>query len=261
MPATKEQALLAAVLRAGGMAAVAHRSAGRLWAMKGVREPERVHIVTELGHRARLDGVTTHRSGAIFQEDVTRTRSIPVTSRARTLVDLSGSMPIGELRRALEDSLRHGMSLDGLRRCANRLERAPGRRLKMVHLLLAERLPGYEPGDSDLETRALRVLVGAGLPAPRQQQVVRVGSRRFKLDLAYPDLRIGVELDGWSAHGGFAAFHGDRERDALLASAGWVVAHFSARTPEEGIVAAVTALRSRFGQLAGAGARSSDQTR
>lgn len=93
---------------------------------------------------------------------------------------------------ALEDSLRHGMSLDGFRRCANRLESAPGRRLK------------------------------------------------------------GVELDGWTAHGGFAAFHDDRERDALLASAGWVVAHFSARTPEEGMVAAVTALRSRFGQLAGA---------
>ncbi len=87
---------------------------------------------------------------------------------------------------------------------------------------------------------------------PRQQQVVRVGSRRFKLDLAYPDLRIGVELDGWCAHGGFTAFHGDRERDALLASAGWVVTHFSARTPDDQMVAAVDALRSRFGQLAGA---------
>lgn len=250
MPSTKEQALLAVVLRAGGPATVSHRSAGHLWAMEGVREPERIHIVTDLGHRARLDGVTTHRSGALFQDDVTRTRGIRITSRARTLVDLSGSMSIGELRRALEDSLRHGMSLERLRRCANRLERAPGRRMRTVHLLLAERLPGYEPGDSDLETRALRVLVGAGLPVPRQQQVVRVRGRRFKLDLSYPELRIGVELDGWSAHGGFTAFHADRERDALLASAGWVVTHFSARTPDDQMVAAVSALVSRFGQRA-----------
>ena len=166
--------------------------------MTGVREPERIHLVTDLAHRARLDGVTAHRSGAIFQEDVTHSRGIPVTSRARTLVDLSGSMSMPDLRRALESALRRGLSLDGLRRCTNRLRSAPGRRMELMHLLLAERLPGYEPGDSDLETRALRVLVGAGLPVPRQQQVVRVGGRRFKLDLAYPDLRVGVELDGWS---------------------------------------------------------------
>ncbi len=153
MPATREQALLAAALGAGGVAAVSHRSAGHLWAMKGVREPERIHIVTDLGHRARLDGVIPHRSSAIFQEDVTRTRGVPVTSRARTLVDLSGSLPLSELQRALEDSLRHGLSLDALRRCANRLAQAPGRRMRLIHLLLAERLPGYEPGDSDLERR------------------------------------------------------------------------------------------------------------
>ena len=77
MPPTKEQALLTAVLRAGGAAAVSHQSAGHLWAMTGVQEPERIHLVTDLAHRTRLDGVTAHRSGAIFQEDVTRSRGIP----------------------------------------------------------------------------------------------------------------------------------------------------------------------------------------
>lgn len=141
--------------------------------------------------------------------------------------------------------------MESVRRCAGRLGPAPGRRMKIVHTLLGERLSGYDPGDSDLETRVLRVLVEAGLPVPRQQFPVTVGPRRFKLDLAYPDLRIGVELDGWSTHGGFSAFHADRERDARLASAGWLVTHFSARTPNHEIVAAVTALRSRFAQAAG----------
>jgi very-short-patch-repair endonuclease len=81
---------------------------------------------------------------------------------------------------------------------------------------------------------------------------VKVGRRRFKLDLAYPDMRIGIELDGWECHRSFTAFHGDRERDALLTSAGWVLAHFSARTSDAEIVAAVAALRSRFGQPVGA---------
>ncbi len=121
-----------------------------------------------------------------------------------------------------------------------------------VHTLLAQRLPGYDPGDSDLETRALRVLVSGGLPVPRQQLAVRAGGRRFKLDLAYPDVRVGIELDGWDTHHTFSAFHHDRERDALLASAGWMIAHFSARTADHKMVAAVTALRSRFEQSVGA---------
>ncbi|MDQ3574541.1 MAG: hypothetical protein M3404_06410 [Actinomycetota bacterium] len=197
-------------------------------------------MVTDLLRWARLD------------EDLATMRGVPVTSRARTLVDMSGSLSLSQLGRALDEALRSGLRLEVLRRCAGRLAPAPGRRMKLVHTLLAERLPGYHPGDSDLETRVLRALVNGGLPVPSQQFPVRIGQRRFRLDLAYPDLNIGVELDGWDAHGGFTAFHGDRERDALLASAGWVVAHFSARTPDPEIVAAVTALRCRFAQPAGA---------
>lgn len=251
MPPSREQALLAVTLSVPAPVAVSNASAGRLWAMSGVEEPERIHVVTDLGRQVRLDGVTGHRSGALFEEDVVQLQGIPVTSRARTLVDLSGYMSLGQLGRTLDDSLRHGMSLEGLRRCAGRLGAAPGRRMGLVHTLLAERLPGYEPGDSDLETRVLRLLVGAGLPVPRQQLPMKVGRRRFKLDLAYPDMRIAIELDGWDCHRTFTAFHGDRARDALLASAGWVIAHFSARTSDLKVVAAVTALRSRFGKPSG----------
>lgn len=252
MPPTREQALLAVALAVDGVVAVSHRSAAAMWGMKGVEEPEVVHVVTDLGRWARLHGVMGHRSGALFQEDLTRFRGIPVTSRARTVVDLSGELSLAQLGRVLDDALRHGLSLDAVRRCAGRLGPAPGRRMSLVHTLLAERLPGYDPGDSDLETRVLRLLVTAGQPVPRQQLTVGVGKRKFRLDLAYPDVRVGIELDGWAAHGGFTAFHQDRERDALLASAGWVVTHFSARTSDSEIVAAVAALRSRFAQPAGA---------
>lgn len=252
MPPSHEQALLAVALAVGGLVAVSHRSAAGLWGMAGVEAPDCIEVVTDLRRWSRLEGVIGHRSGALFEEDLTVVRGIPVTSRARTLVDLSGTLSMGQLGRTLDDCLRRGLRLDALRRCAGRLAPAPGRRMKLVHTLLAERLPGYDPGDSDLETRVLRLLVDAGLPIPRQQVAVRVGARNLRLDLAYPDVRVGVELDGWEHHGTFSAFHGDRERDALLASAGWVVAHFSARTTDDEIVSAVTALRARFAQAAGA---------
>ena len=252
MPPSHEQALLAVVLAVAGRVAVSHRSAARLWCLAGVDEPDTIEVVTDLRRWARLEGVTGHRSGALFDEDLSLVRGVPVTSRARTLVDLSGRMSLARLGRAVDGALRQGLRLESLRRCAGRLGPAPGRRMRVVHTLLGERLPGYDPGDSDLETRVLRVLVQGGLPVPRQQFPVRVGQRRFRLDLAYPDRRVGVELDGWPHHGSFTAFHADRERDALLASAGWVVTHFSARTSDEEIVGAVTALLSRFARPAGA---------
>ena len=252
MPPTRDQALLAVALAVQGSVAISHRSAAGLWTMTGMEKPDSIEVVTDVSRWARLEGVVGHRSRALFHEDLVDLRGIPVTSRARTLVDLSGAVSIGQLRRALEDSLRHGLSLAALRRCAGRLPSGPGRRMTLVHTLLAERLPGYDPGDSDLETRALRVLVGGGLPIPRQQVPVKVGGRRFKLDLAYPDLRVGIELDGWDTHHTLTAFHGDRERDALLASAGWVVAHFSARTADTQMVAAVGALLDRCARPTGA---------
>lgn len=252
MPPSRDQALLAVVLAIDGRAVVSHESAARLWEMKGVAEPDRITVTVDLDRVVRLEGVLARRSGTLFDEDRVLVGGVAATSRARTLIDLSGSLSSSQLDEALDQALRQGLRLETVRRCAGRLAPAPGRRMAPVHTLLARRLPGYDPGDSDLETRALRVLVSAGLPAPRQQFTVRVGGRRFKLDLSYPDVRIGIELDGWDCHRTFSAFHGDRERDALLASAGWVIAHFSARTTNGEMVAAITALRSRFEQSAGA---------
>ena len=251
MPPSREQALLAVLLAIGSRTVVSHGSAARLWGLKGVDEPEQISVTVDLSRVVRLEGVVGHRSGTLFDEDLVVVRGVAVTSKARTLVDLSGTLSLDQLGQALDGALRGGLRLEAVRRCAGRLAPAPGRRMTLVHTLLARRLPGYDPGDSDLETRALRVLVGAGLPVPRQQHAVRVGGHRFKLDLAYPDLRVGIELDGWDTHRTFSAFHGDRERDALLASAGWVVAHFSARTPDGEVVAAISALRSRFEQSTG----------
>jgi len=252
MPPSREQALLAVLLSIGGRAVISDESAGRIWEMKGVAEPEHITVTVDLGRVVRLEGVVGRRSGTLFDEDVVVVRGIAVTTQARTLIDLSGSLPSGRLGAALDQALRRGLRLEGLRRCAGRLAPAPGRRMSLVHTLLANRMPGYDPGDSDLETRALRALVSAGLPVPRQQLRVGVGGRQFRLDLAYPHVRVGIELDGWDTHRTFGAFHGDRERDALLASAGWVVTHFSARTADARMVAAVTALRTRFEQPAGA---------
>ena len=93
--------------------------------------------------------------------------------------------------------------------------------------MLSERLPGYDPGDSDLETRVLRTIVAGGFPPPIQQHRVRLRGKTFKLDLAYPDRRAGFEIDSWAYHGFRSPFTDDRTRRNLLELAGWQIYQFT----------------------------------
>jgi very-short-patch-repair endonuclease len=110
-----------------------------------------------------------------------------------------------------------------------------------VERLLARRWPGYDPGESDLETRVLRLIVAADLPIPRQQYRVQIQGRVFRLDLAYPDRLLGIELDGWEFHHTRSAFDDDRVRDNLLRLAGWTIHHFTSAMPDDFIVSTIAA--------------------
>jgi hypothetical protein len=66
------------------------------------------------------------------------------------------------------------------------------------------------------------------VPAWVQQHDVRLGDgRRVRLDAAYPDARVAVELDGAAFHGSREARERDLRRDTALAALGWVVLRFS----------------------------------
>jgi very-short-patch-repair endonuclease len=111
----------------------------------------------------------------------------------------------------------------------------------VIQALLAKRWPGYDPGESDLETRVLRLIVVAGLPIPRQQYRIRLQGRSLRLDLAYPAQLIAIELDGWEFHRTRAAFDDDRMRDNLLRLAGWTVHRFTSSMTDEFILTTIAA--------------------
>ena len=112
-----------------------------------------------------------------------------------------------------------------------------------MRALLEARGSQYHPGGSDPERRFLRVLEVAGLPAPVPQHRVVIKGRTFRLDGAYPDLMIGVEFDGFDYHTSRSDFDYDRERDRLLELAGWLMLHFTSRTPDAVIVRDVSEAR------------------
>ena len=107
--------------------------------------------------------------------------------------------------------------------------------------LLESRLPGFDPGESELEARVLRWLLAAGLPRPESQFRVIAAGRCLRLDLAYPEHRLGLELDGWDAHGSRGAFDRDRERANEVALIGWRLCRFTSRTTRAAVVRVVSA--------------------
>src|SRR5690606_30624481 len=93
---------------------------------------------------------------------------------------------------------------------------------------LLERHFGAEGApDEVIEARCADLLVAAGLPAPQHQlEVVRPDGRRARFDLAYPELRIGIETDG-RVHAEEEVRQADAARQNQLQLLGWVVLHFT----------------------------------
>jgi very-short-patch-repair endonuclease len=69
------------------------------------------------------------------------------------------------------------------------------------------------------EMRVVRELLAAGLPQPVRQYEIREAAAR--VDLAYPDHRLAIELDGFRWHAGRGPFRSDRLRRNRLEVAGW----------------------------------------
>jgi very-short-patch-repair endonuclease len=65
------------------------------------------------------------------------------------------------------------------------------------------------------------------LPRPVAQHVVAIpGSPDIRVDFAYPELRIAIEIDSVRWHSGLRAIHRDNRRQNMLAARGWLVLRF-----------------------------------
>jgi very-short-patch-repair endonuclease len=226
-PASWRQAVLAAVLAAGPGAVASHMSAAALWGFDGIGRGA-VEVTVPRGRQPRNVGGKVRRSRDLVAADVDRGRPVPVTTPARTLLDIAPRLDGTGLEQALDGATRDGLvwlphlrwRLDELRHRGR-----PGVARLAALLERSEPAPGAE---SWLEQRALRLLRNAGLPAPRCQLTQRPGGGgAVRLDVAWPDLKVAAEFDGHATHATRRRRQGDSERSARLLLDGWRVVHFT----------------------------------
>ena len=239
--------VLGAVLRVGGPAWASHSTAAELWEFP-IPPVTSVEITTPLGRLVRQQGIRAHRSGRISEHDVRTVDGIPVLSGARTVLDLSGRVSEKELGRIVDDGLRRRVfTLAALHAVFRELPyEAPGRSPTKMRKVLAERTVGFHPGDSELERTVVQAILSAGLPQPLAQHPITLGRSTYLLDLAYPDLKIAIEVDGFAFHHDRGTFDHDRRRQNDLVTAGWTVLRFTSRSTPAEIVATI---RSAFVRL------------
>lgn len=240
-PATWEQKVLGSVLAAGPGAVASHLSAAALHDFPdAVRElPE---VTARPGTNPKVRNIRVHRPATLPDYDVRVVNAIPVTSFARTLVDCTGRMSLGQIARALDAGLvRRQVTLWSVERSLTPLAQAPGRHPSKLWTLLAERGTETLKAESRPEIRMTRVLAQGGLPPPVPQYWISVAGDNYRLDLAYPELKVAIEYDGWEAHRSRSSFDSDRRRDRNLQLAGWVVLRITSQTSDAEIVETVGA--------------------
>jgi hypothetical protein len=253
VPPSERRTVLAACLSSGAIAS--HATAARLWWLD-LPSPDLLEVVTMEDRRVRLPGVRQHRTTTIVRPDVAALGPLRLTSVPRTLVDCAGRVRPDRLGAVVDDALRRGLvQLGALRACHVRVDTGPGRRPTVaMRDVLAEREPGHAPGDSIREADLLATLTAAGLPVPVLGHRVRIGRRTYKLDLAWPELRIALEFDSWEHHRTFTAFHHDRQRNRRIEATGWHVLPVTSKTDLDELIAELWSLIRLSGHLTATGA-------
>jgi very-short-patch-repair endonuclease len=191
---------MAATLATGGV--LSHRSAGALWGMR----PWSGRIdVTVPWHKRTRQGLILHRA-VLAPDEITVRDGIPVTTPARTQLDLAGVLQRHQLQQVMNEAER--LRLEGAHELARRHPTKKG--------IGALRAPVAHTR-RELEARFHTFLNDRRFPTPQANVLVEGG----EVDFVWPQLRLVIELDSWEYHRIRAQFEEDRRRDRRLAAAGW----------------------------------------
>jgi very-short-patch-repair endonuclease len=210
-------------LAVGPDAVVSHESAAQLHGIPNVVR-NRVVLANAHGWHQRLPDITVHQLDDVLPDHRIAIHGLPVTTPARTIVDLAAVVLRARLLRIVEDT--------------NHLRIASYTEIGMCLATVARR---GKPGVRQL-AKALDLLTGTGaitmsvlerdlfglidsarLPRPRSQ--FPFPGRLFTngcVDAAYADAKLVIEADGRAWHTRIADLKRDHERDADAARHGWL---------------------------------------
>ena len=210
---------MAAVLACGPGAVLSHGSAAHLYGMLHVdRSAVDVSVRSRSDRHRAAPGIELHRPRTLLEDETTVVDAIPITTAARTLLDVAEVVSRRRLERACDEAER--ARLIDWQHVRALIEIHPHKLgAKRLRRLMAEYAIGEDTSKSELE-RLLREFCDRHRLAAPSMNVSLLG---LEIDFCWPDHGVIVETDGWEVHGARLRFEADRRRDAALVVAGWRV--------------------------------------
>ncbi len=211
---------MAALLAYLPNALISHASAAHVW---GIRPDPGCAEVTIIGRHTRSrPGIRAHRVDSLASRDVRRHHNIPLTSPARTLIDVAPALDDRELELALHEAV--ALKLLSVSRLRAALDDYPRRRGSARLAELARQSTSTATRSGGEET-LFGLIRRSRMPQP--QTNARIG--QWSVDFYWPEHRLVVEVDGIDFHSSRVNIERDHRKDLEMRKLGIDVMRFVGR--------------------------------
>lgn len=218
--------LLRAVLRAGPLAVASHLSAAAVLGWDLLDDPRRPQVTVPRNQSsASVPGAKIFRRN-LSRDEIEHIGVLPLTSPLRTAIDIAAVESQLAAVVALDSALRLGqVTVEGLRRALAGRGCMPACPAVVAVLERVDSTSG-----SVWESVARCLFVSVGLPTPQcQYEVIVDGVVVARVDFAWPQARLVVEIDGFTWHSSQEALQNDHARQNRLELDGWTVLRYTAK--------------------------------
>jgi very-short-patch-repair endonuclease len=198
-----------------GCSAAASGVAAAWWLGLMATDPGIVDVTVPRNSHGRAASGTRVRRRDLDDRDVVERRGLRVTAVGLTVLEASVFSCDPTI---MDTALRRRVGLADLERTHLRNGKRYGSR--EARLLLEAAAGGAR---SEAERLVVQLLRGADIKG--WEANFPVGP--YEVDIAFPDQRVVIEIDGWAFHSNHEAFQKDRKRQNWLALRGWQVLRFT----------------------------------
>jgi very-short-patch-repair endonuclease len=205
----------AALLACCEAAVLSHLTAAALWKLRPPRrDDDPVDVLVPPGQHGSRNGIRFHRTRGLRRQDIRFFKGLPITSPARTLLDITGLVSERELERALDEGLVN--RIVRAKEVRDVLARTRGRHGASLLANLLDGRAGSTVTRSQAEERFLALVRDAELPMPE----VNARVHGYEVDFLWREQGVAVEVDGYRYHSTRSAFERDSAKGAKLTAAG-----------------------------------------
>jgi very-short-patch-repair endonuclease len=222
-PNSWERRALAGLLGVGPLARLSHRAAAHVLGFDGFGECP-IEVTVPRGMRSRTRLAVVHRTTYLHPLDGIRVGRFPVTSGARTIIDLCAvGATEDELSASMGSAARDGYTSEIFLRKRLADMRGPGRH----GIRIIDRVLEGPIAHSHLERVFLRLVREAGIDVPETQITIR-GERVMRVDCIWEDAKVIDEVMGHRFHVTREDLQRDAQRRDELQELGYMVIEFTA---------------------------------